>query len=75
MKTVDVLESEKECEQKRMRQDNLKGGGPMGEKPKVPMKPNLGGTPVWFRAKPGLIQAYTLSGAHSAGPVDTLRGP
>ncbi len=44
-----VLESEKECEQKRMRQDNLKGGGrPPGGKPKVPMKPNLGGTPVWF---------------------------
>ena len=42
-----VLESEKECEQKRMRQDNLKGGGPPGGKPKVPMKPNLGGTPVW----------------------------
>lgn len=32
-----VLESEKECEQKRMRQDNLKGGGRLGEKPRVPM--------------------------------------
>ena len=57
--------------------DNLKGGGygPWGKKPKVPMKPNLGGTPVWFRANPGLIRGYTFSGAHSARPVDTHRPP
>ena len=73
MKTA-VLESEKECEQKRMRQINLKGGGRLGGKPKVPMKTKFGRHAglVWFGLGV-LIWAYTFSGGHSAGPVDTPR--
>ena len=40
-----VLESWEGMRTEADETDNLKGGGPW-EKPKVPMKPNLGGTPV-----------------------------
>ena len=62
-----VLESEKECEQKRMRRDNLKGGGAAWGKAESAKETKFGrhAGSVWG----GLIWGYTFSGTHSAGPV------
>ena len=71
-----VLESEKECEQKRMRQINLKGGGPPWGKAESANENQIWAARrfglVWFGLGV-LIWAYTFSGGHSAGPVDTPR--
>ena len=64
-----MLESEKECEQKRMRQDNLKGGGPPGG------KAESANELIWAarRFGLGLTRGHTFSGGHSPGRVDAPR--